>query len=221
MSRSAIAGAVVSLLVATGASGQTRHVSRPSVPIPVTQGFSLGAYTVLGSGVTVLGPDIDGPFRTSMGEGFGVRVGYGFNSRMMVFASADLVRQPSEADYIQGSMGLSHLEIGGRLTFPAPRRRLVPYVAAVIGKRGVSASNGYYAEHDERFSLRMSGTEIGAGGGILYAFSPALSLDAGLFASQGKFDHATYRGDINDQGVLDVHGSTTMRLKVGFQWTPR
>jgi hypothetical protein len=220
MLRSVIVGTAIGLVVATAANAQARS-SRKAVPVPVAKRFSFGAHTVIASGVTVLGPDIDSPFQTSMGEGVGVQAGYGVTPRVMVFASVDVTRQPSESDYISGSMGLSHLELGGRMTFPTARKRLVPYAMAVIGRRSMSATNGYFEDEDKSFSLKVSGMEIGVGGGVLYALSPVLALDAGLIASRGKFNRATYTGEIHDSGPLDVNGSTSMRLKVGFQWTPR
>jgi hypothetical protein len=220
MLRKFVVGAAVGLVVASAAGAQTRP-SRKAVPVPVAKRFSLGAYTVFASGVTVLGPDIDGPFRTSLGQGVGVQVGYTVTPRAMVFASVDVARQPSETEYIAGSMGLSHIEVGGRMTFPTARKRLVPYATAVIGKRTMNAADGYFADLDQSFSLKMSGMELGAGGGVLYSFSPALALDAGLILNRGKLNKANYTGDINERGTLNVNSSTSMRLKVGFQWTPR
>jgi hypothetical protein len=216
MLRTAIVVTAFGLLVAQAASGQD-HSRRAAVPVPTTQGFSLGAYSLVASGITIQGPGMDGQVKTNLGEGGGIQLGYGFTPGLMVFASADVSRQGTDWGNIGGSMGLAHLEVGGRLSFPAPRKRLVPYLTAFVGKRGLAAhSDGGGLS----VSMRLSGTEVGGGGGILYAFSPAFSLDAGLLASHGKLDRMELTGDVQRDGSINVDASTNLRLKVGFQWHP-
>ena len=45
-------------------------------------------------------------------------------------------------------------------------------------------------------------------------------MDAGLLAGTGKFGRAAYRGQETDDLTLDVRNTTTVRLKIGLQWSP-
>lgn len=217
MSHRIIVVAVLGLGAARSVAAQPRPARR-AAPVPVTQGWVLGAHTVVAAGTRIEGPDVDGTFSTSRGEGAGIQVGYGFTPKLLAFATFDAARQASEVDYILGSVGLSHLEIGGRYHLTDGKRRLVPYATAVLGKRYLKAGNGFL--DDQYYSLKLSGTEIGVGAGALYAIAPGFSIDAALLATQGKFNRAVYRGDIDDNLILRVHGTTTTRLKVGVQWAP-
>ena len=185
--------------------------------VPRNEGLMLGAHTVLASGVTISGPGMQGEIRTDLGEGAGVQIGYGFTSRAMVYASADVAKQGTSFANIDGDMGLAHVELGGRITFPRPGRRWLPYATALIGGRALAARSeggGISAE------IRISGTEIGAGGGVLYALSPALSLDAVLLAARGKLSRVVLSGDVRADDTVDVNSSNTIRLKVGVNWHP-
>jgi hypothetical protein len=93
----------------------------------------------------------------------------------------------------------------------------VPYLTAVVGKRALRTSG---IEDGRHFSLGLTGSEIGAGGGILSALSAGFSLDAGLLACMGTFGRASYRGEVHDDPTLNVHNTNTVRLKLGFQLTP-
>lgn len=223
MLRVFIAGALVGVIGATVAAGQPRS-SRPghghqAFPVPITKGFILGAHTVMATGTNLTGPEIDGPFKFGMGGGAGVYLGYGFTPQVMAFASIDLAKQGSQIDWVPGSMGLRHIEVGGRMSFAKRATRMVPYLIASIGRRALSANA--VEEGGDRYSIHMSGIDFSAGGGILYGLGPQLSLDAGLVASYGKYSRGTFRGDFNDDFDLHLAYNTNFRLKVGFQWTPR
>ena len=215
MLRIAIVGTAIGLLVAPAASAQSRY--HRSTPVPETKGLQLGAYTQVASGVAITGPGIQGDIRTNTGEGVGVQVAYGFTPQFMAFASADVSKQGTTVANIGGSMGLAHLEVGGRLSFPSRGKRMVPYLMALVGKRGLAAhSDGGGVS----VTMRLSGTELGGGAGILYALSPAFSLDAGVVASHGKMDRMQLLGDVQRDSNINVNSSTNFRLKVGFQWHP-
>jgi hypothetical protein len=94
---------------------------------------------------------------------------------------------------------------------------MVPYATVHAGTHGLGAHSdggGINA------TLRLSGTQLGIGGGILYALTPSMSLDAGAVADRGKFGKLKLSGDINTVRDVDVNASMTFRLKVGFNWHP-
>jgi hypothetical protein len=180
-------------------------------------GLMLGAHTVLASGITIQGGQVQDPIRTHTGEGAGIQISYGFTPQLTAFASVDVAKQSTDVANLDGNMGLAHLEIGGRFNFTQPAKRLVPYLTALVGKRGLAAHSTGGGINE---TMKLSGTELGAGGGFLYAFSPALSMDAGVVASRGKFSRMVLSGDIDRDNQIEVDNSTAFRLKVGFQWHP-
>jgi hypothetical protein len=211
MKRYAIAAMALSLFAA-GAQAQ-----KPRRPVPQTEGLMLGGTTVLAAGITISGPEVREDIKTSMGQGVGIQVGYGFTPRLMGFASGTVVKQNSSYGPFDGSFGLALLEVGARMTFPQPGKRMIPYVSAHAGTHGLGASSN---EGGINATLRLSGTQIGLGGGILYALTPSMSLDAGAVADRGKFGKLKLSGDINREGPVNVNASTTLRLRVGFNWHP-
>ena len=105
MKRYAIAALALSLFAA-GAQAQ-----KPRRPVPQTEGFMLGGTTVLAAGITISGPEVQQDIKTSMGQGVGVQVGYGFTPRLMGFASGTIVKQNSNYGPFDGSFGLALLEV--------------------------------------------------------------------------------------------------------------
>ena len=77
MKRFAIAVMALALL-GTGAQAQKPRAR----PVPQTAGLMLGATTVLASGITISGPEVQTDVKTSMGQGVGIQVGYGFTPRL-------------------------------------------------------------------------------------------------------------------------------------------
>jgi hypothetical protein len=201
-------------LIATGAQAQKGRARL----VPQTEGLMLSGTTVLATGITISGPEVRADVKTSTGQGVGLQVGYGFTPKLMGFASATVVKQRSISGPSDGSsFGLALLEVGARMTFPQPGKRMVPYVSAHVGTHGLGAHSD---EGGISATLRLSGTQIGAGGGILYALTPSMSLDAGVIADRGKFGKLSLTGDVNQQRDVQVNPSTTLRLKVGFNWHP-
>lgn len=215
MLRFFVIGSVCYFLVAPHVEAQRRR--RPDVPVPHTEGITLGAHTVVAQGITISGPGMQGEIKTNMGEGAGLQIGFGLTPRITAFVSADVAKQSTEVANLDGNMGLAHLELGGRFNFIGSGKRLVPYLTAMVGSRGLAArSTGGGID----LKMRISGTTIGAGLGFLYAFSPGLSLDAAVIGSQGKLGKMVITGDTNQEGDVNVDKSTNLRLKVGFQWHP-
>ena len=218
MMHKALAVLTLALVAGAGAvQGQRALRRRIAAPVAQTQGLSLGVTTEVASGITISGPGVQGSIATNMGEGAGIDVVYGFTPQFAAFASADVARQGTSVANLDGDMGLAHLELGARLYFPQSSGRLVPYLLGFVGSRGLAAkSDGGGIS----LQMRISGTDYGAGGGILYAFTPHLALDASLNAATGKLGHTQITGDIQRDGNADVDNSTAFRVKVGFNWHP-
>jgi hypothetical protein len=185
--------------------------------VPRTEGLMLGGHSVFATGITIAGPGMRGQIKTNMGGGGGLQVGYGFSPRLMVILSADVAKQSTTYRGVDGSFGLAHVELGGRFTFPQAGKRYIPYVVGFIGQHGLAAHSD---QGGVSATLRLSGGHFGAGGGLLYALSPQISLDAAVTAARGKFNKAELSGDVQSEGSVDVNNSTNMRLKVGFSWHP-
>ena len=114
-------------------------------------------------------------------------------------------------------MGLTRLEAGARLSFPKPRSRSVPYVS---GHVGIHALQAHSDDGGVSVTLRLTGKQIGAGAGLLYAVSPKIALDAGIVGDYGKFSQLKLTGDVNGANPVNADNSSTFRLKVGFNWHP-
>lgn len=196
-----------------------RPVVAPSRTRTTTQdrmtGFMLGVHTIGAPGLTVSSEDL-GELRTGFGPGAGVMLGYGFNRTFSGFVSLDVAKQNSNSEDYQGSLGLSHFEVGGRANISTANPATVPYVSASIGRRtlGTRFTDPFVgAQHD----LTLSGGMFGLGGGIQHVFSPTMAIDGGLELGFGRFGHVELDGE---SANLDVDGSTSVRLRIGVNWWP-
>src|SRR5688572_11902426 len=108
-------------------------------PAPQTQGVTISGTTVLALGFRITGPGVTPEIKTENGQGLGIEVGYGFTPRVLVFASADLAKQRSNFQSLDGNMGLAHIELGARLAFPAAGKRAAPYLSALVGGQALGA----------------------------------------------------------------------------------
>ena len=203
-------------IIALGLFSASTHAQKIR-PVPQTEGVTLSGTTMLALGFRITGPSVAPEIKTENGQGLGIEIGYGITPRIMVFGSADLAKQRSNFQSLDGSMGLAHIELGARLAFPAAGRRAVPYLSAQFGAQALGARS---IEGESEGTIRIWGTHVGAGAGVLYALSPVLALDAGVVGSRGKFGKVELLGAANTSGDMNVNSSTTMRLKVGFNWHP-
>ena len=180
------------------------------------KGFMLGAHTFIAPGVTIEGTgDTEGELETELGGGIGLRVGYGFTPMFAVYLGADLARQDSGVEDIDGNFGLAHLEIGGRASFPLAGQRVMPYVTAAVGGRAVGAE--VEDEDGDTFDMSLSGKMLSLGGGVQYFVSPKLAIDGGLTVGFGKF--GSYEEDGDDEDI-DADNTTAIRMRVGVSWYP-
>ena len=194
----------------------TTASSKPIMPDGRRTGFVLGVYTMAAPGVSLTGDDVDGTFKTDLGPGGGVMVGYGFNRTFSGFASVDVAKQGISDSDIGGNFGLRHLELGARANLPYGSATTVPYLTASYGRRALGARVTDDFEGTE-YDMRLSGGMFGVGGGLEHVISPTLAVDGGLAVAFGRFSH----GDIDgESSSLAVNGTTSIRLRLGMTWRP-
>ena len=216
-----LAVTAATLLVAPTAGAQrTSSASKPAAKAPVAKErgnkWVFGAHTIAAPGVTVTGQDIDGTWGTAMGGGLGIMVGYDLNKSVTGFASLDVARQGSGVNYMTGSFGLVHAELGVRANLSRSNPQMVPYATAAIGRRAIGAKVTDL-EDGEIYDISLSGTMLSFGGGLQYTLSPKVSLDGGAEFGIGAFDHVDDNGDLY---TISVNSSTTIRLRAGITWRP-
>jgi hypothetical protein len=179
-------------------------------------GLNFGLYSVAAQGLSITGADVDGEFKTKLGEGAGLMIGVGVTPLITLFTSLDLARQQSDAPDYKGSFGLAHFEVGARVNMPLVGSSTVPYVSASVGRRAVGARVQYVPD-DEEVDMTLSGRMYSLGGGVQHFLSPHMTLDAGAEFGFGKFDHYE---DADQKAPLDVTASRSLRLRVGVNLHP-
>jgi len=182
-----------------------------------TRGFVLGVHSIAAPGVSITGDDIDGEFKTDMGMGAGVMLGYGFSRTLTAYASLDIAKQKfANSDYENSTFGLGHIEAGVRANVPLGTSSTLPYLSASIGRRSLGAHvEDTVLERD--YDMTISGMSYGVGAGVEHFFSPTMALELGVAANFGRFDK--YDGD-GEKATADVNGSRTIRMRVGVNWRP-
>ena len=152
------------------------------------------------------------------GGGLGLTVGYGFTRSFTLFANADVASLDFKDFEFDGSYGLAHFDLGGRFSFGAADRRVIPYVEGAISGRAISSEISFYdGANFYEGDLETSGTSATLGGGLEVFFNPALALNVALKYSFGSYTDWTFEGEAFD--VEDV-GSTTTRFNIGLSWRP-
>jgi len=198
-----------------GSSGKS--FDRTTDARDLTTGLTLGVYSLAATGVSISGPDIEGTFKTKLGEGGGLVAGYGFNRTFSAYASIDVAKQATAPHtHPDGTFGLAHFEIGGRANIPMSSARTTPYVTASVGNRALAAKV-YNNNVDENVDFSMSGQIYVLGGGIQHFISPHASLDAGVELATGTFNHFS---DNTGKYDMQLNSSSSLRLRVGVNWRP-
>lgn len=172
-----------------------------------TRGLSLGL-DLGGAGIS-----FEGGERDEGGNG-GVRVGYGLNRIVTLYAAF----QGSNLD-IENFTGfeevtVGHVDLGVRLHIADSRRRWVPYGDVALTPRVVSAK---VIEDDEEYTARFSGASLTLGGGLAFYLSEAWALDVNLKWSGGEFNEVDL-GSVAVQN-LDID-SASSRITLGGTWWP-
>ncbi len=209
------------LLTASSAGAQrsatpTKTKPKPPVASQRTNKWVFGAHTIAAPGVSITGPDVDNVFGTGLGGGLGIMAGYELNKAVTAFASFDVAKQNSGVNYMSGSFGLVHAELGIRAALTKTNPQMIPYATAAIGKRALGA-RVTDLEDDEVYDMSLSGTMLSLGGGLQYKLSPKVSFDGGLEFGIGNFDHVDDNGDLY---TIAVNSSTSIRLRAGVVWRP-
>lgn len=177
-----------------------------------TRGLSLALY-FQGASLEVEGGD------PGNGGGGGLRVGYGINRTVTLFARADASSTDVEDADVEGQWKLAHVELGGRFHFANSLRSWVPWLEAAVGGRAVTVEDarveGDLAQQEAEVSF--NGTAFSLGGGLDVYLSEAWALDLGLAWTTGEFNEI-------EVGAVSVSGldldAKSFRLNFGVVWWP-
>jgi len=200
-----------------GAGSSGTSFDRTTDARELTTGLTLGVYSLAATGMSIAGPDIEGTFKTKLGEGGGVAAGYGFNRTFSAYVSLDVAKQATAPHtHPTGTFGLAHFEIGGRANIPMNSARTTPYVSASVGNRALAA-NVYSDNAEENVDFSMSGQTYAVGGGIQHFISPHAALDVGVEWATGTFNHFS---DNTGKYDMQLDNSSGLRLRVGVNWRP-
>ena len=199
----------------------TKPAATAAAPAPQkskarTNKWVFGAHTVAAPGISITGPDVDGTFNTALGGGLGIMAGYEINRAVTLFGAFDVARQNSGVNWMSGSFGLVHAEVGVRTVLSQSNPQMQPYLQGAIGRRSLGARVTDY-DADEVYDMSLTGNMISFGGGMQYTISPKVSLDGGVQMAIGTFNHYDYDGEL---GSLQLNSSTSIRLKAGVVWRP-
>jgi hypothetical protein len=213
----AIAALAAAIVAPAAGAQRTRTASKPAPRVVERASkWVFGAHVVAAPGVSVTGADIEGTWGTGMGGGLGVMAGYDINKSVTGFASLDVARQPSGVNYMTGSFGLVHAELGLRAVLSKANPQMMPYATAAVGKRAVGA-RVTDLEDGELYEISLSGTMLSFGGGLSYRMSPKMSFDGGVELGLGAFNHVDDDGDLY---TINVNSSSSIRVRAGLIWRP-
>jgi outer membrane protein with beta-barrel domain len=206
---------VLAVLAASLGLAGPLHAQHPAPVRPLSARWMINGHSTAALGTSV--GDEFGSLNTSAGLGGGVEVGYLVTPRLMAYAGLDIAKQAVDVAGLDGNFGLSHLEAGARLNFPIARSKLLPYVGAWVGRRGLTTTVDNIVT-GEQADLSFSGMALGASGGVQMFLSPKLALDGGVSLGVGKFGNIKANGEKQDWGTPD--NTTTTRLRFGANWYP-
>jgi hypothetical protein len=205
---------ILVVLAALAGGASTAEAQRPRT-VQLPSRWMLNAHTVAAFGASVNEPTQLGTLRTGLGPGGGFQVGYMITPRLTAFAGVEAVKQGSRTDGIVGNFRLTHIEAGARLSFPGGEGRVVPYLAATVGRRSLSTT--LRDLFGNTGSIGLSGLTAGLGGGVQYFLSPNLALDGGASIGYGRFG-----GNLTENGVRfpvpRLDATTIARVSAGVSW---
>ncbi|MFO7847182.1 MAG: outer membrane beta-barrel protein [Balneolaceae bacterium] len=131
-----------------------------NAPVYDNEGFFING-SILGAAWTIDDLGID----AESGAGFGLKLGYNFNTNFGLFASLD----GASIDAGDGeNYGLGHFDLGVQGTFRSTSDRFRPFVRASL--IGMSAQ-------DDVNDVEINGAGLGLGAGALIFLSETLALD--------------------------------------------
>lgn len=175
-----------------------------------TRGLSLALY-LQGASLSVEGGD------PGSGGGGGLRIGYGINRTITLFARTDASETDVDDADIEGQWKLAHVELGTRFHFANSLRSWVPWVEAAIGARAVSVDEAEVEGDPTAEEVTFNGSAFSLGGGLDIYFSESLALDVGLAWTSGEFNEIEV-GPVSIDGFdLDAR---SFRFNLGLAWWP-
>jgi opacity protein-like surface antigen len=152
------------------------------------------------------------------GGGAGLRAGWGFARRWMVYTGLDAsqikINDP-DPDF-DGEYWLVHFDLGARYQFASATRAWVPYLNVAFSGRAVGT--GIQDSGGNSHEVSFSGSAFTFGGGTSFHVTPALALDLGLNWSRGKFTKVRVDNVTVDSDPDDVEVSTSSRFMLGLSW---
>ena len=175
-----------------------------------TRGFTLGVHAQ-GSSLTVEDGD-----QNSAGGG-GVRVGYGLNRSVTLYAQFDGAKfDVRESNAVSGDWTMGHVDLGARFHFANSLRSWVPYLEAAFTGRVVEVTNAI-VDGAEAPDVSFNGGAFTVGGGLMAYFTETFALDVELAWSGGEFTEVEV-GSISVTS-LDIDANSS-RLSIGIAWWP-
>lgn len=178
-------------------------VAQQSTTCGLSVGLDLGA-----TGISFEGGDSD-----SGGNG-GLRVGYGFNRIVTLYAAFQGATLDIENFTAFQDVTVGHVDLGVRLHIASSRRRWVPYGDVALTSRVMSVealANG------EPVSADVTGGALTLGGGLAFYVSETWALDANLKWSTGEFTEVDF-GTVAIQN--QDYDSVSGRFTLGVTWWP-
>ncbi len=194
------------LAVVTPAASAPQQVPAPQM-VDAPEGKSRARGFFLGGSLEGAALVVEDSDEADTGAGFGLTLGYGFNSTLALYGQLS----GASIDVPGGSYYLGHFDLGLRLHFLAPAKRVVPFVQGGVSARALSGD----IDGDE---VEFGSPGFAFGGGINVHFNPPLAFTTGVAWSLGNVDKFKINGiDV----PVDSLGVTTARFHVGIIWFPR
>jgi len=169
-----------------------------------TRGFSIGLH-LNGTSWRLDEPDLDLE-GSDNGGGLGIDLSYGVSDLVTLLFNLDGASIDPD---VGETYSLGHGDLGARFTFGAPARKLKPFAQIALTGAAAELEIG-------RNTLQLRGGGLTLGGGILYYFSSAWALDAGLDFTIGTLNEV----ELNNVTVDTSIDARTSRLNAGIRWYP-
>ncbi|MDH5589374.1 MAG: porin family protein [Gemmatimonadota bacterium] len=168
-----------------------------------TEGFHLGA-SVGGASITFENSD-----GADNGGSMGFVMGYGFSPLVTAYLNMNGASMDISGSNVSGtaSYTLAHADLGVRFSFGSSEKSVRPYLATAFSGRAANINL-----LGEIFEVR--GPAFTVGGGVAIFVTPSGAVDIGLKLTGGKFDEATFLGEI----VAIDQSAVSARFDVGFMW---
>ena len=165
------------------------------------------------------------------GGGLGLTLGYGFGPLVTTYVrlSGGVVGlgggTATDDDYnsfAEDVVAARALELGARFHFRRGQR-LRPYAAVAVSARtlsydDISIGTDEGDERGRRGDLTLAGRGLAFGGGLLYALTPSLALDAGFHFTGARYGDAELDGQ--PLRTLDEVETEGWRLQAGAVFYP-